>query len=135
MAQNNPALDIRETLIADGVTTSISIGMEPPTPHDVITIYNTSGEAPSPKFLLDFPGLQVRSRSTDYITGYNNLLEVFNLLIGRPAFTLNTTRYTGILAMTNIFELGEDKSARRLFACNFKLFTEAESGTQHRKPI
>jgi len=135
MAQNNPAKDIRATLVTDGVTTPIYISSEPANPDVVITIYNYQGDAPNPKFLLDFPQLQVRSRANDYETAYNNLLEVYDLLIGRPAFTVSTTRYTGILANTNIFEIGRDDNERRILAANFRLFVEPASDGQYRQVI
>lgn len=135
MAQNNPAKDIKTVLVSDGVTTPIYIGSEPASPDEVITLYNLAGDAPSPKFLLDFPGLQVRSRANAYTTAYDNLLEVFNLLLGRAAFTESTTRYTGIIALTNIFEIGTDSNDRRILACNFKLYVEPASVSQHRQSV
>lgn len=137
MPQNNPAKDIRATLVDDdGVTTDIFIASEPSSPDECITLYNTAGgEAPSPKFLLDFPGLQVRSRANSYETAYANLLEVFDLLVGRAAFIKNTTRYTGIIALTNIFEIGQDENERRILAVNLKLFVEPANASQHRSAI
>ena len=133
MAQNNAAKDIREKLIADGVITPIYYSSEPNTPDAVITLYNTGGEAPSPKFLMDSPSLQARSRANDYETAYNNLQEVFDLLLGRPAFTINTTLYVGIWASTGITEIGRDDNERRLLVCNFRLITQPALVSQHRK--
>ena len=136
MAQNNPAKDIRDKLIADGVTTPLFISSEPKTPNAVITLYNTSEyEPPSPRFLLDFSTLQIRSRANNYETAYNNLLEIFNLLVGSPPFTQNTTIYTGIIAMTNIFEIGRDDNDRRILAFNLRMFVEPASDGQHRRSI
>jgi len=135
MSQNNPASDIRTQLIADGVTTPIFTGGEPKSPNEVITIYNTSEEPPSPKFLLDFPGLQVRCRSTSYDAAYAILLGVFDILVGRPPFVVSTTRYTGVMATTNILEIGRDENDRRILVFNLKLITEAQKGTQHRKAL
>lgn len=136
MAQNNPAKDIRDTLVNDdGVTTPIYIGSEPASPDDVITIYNTGGDAPSPKHLLDYPTLQVRSRANTYVDAYDNLLEVFDFLLGRSAFTKNTTVYTGIVATTSIFEVGSDDNERRILAANFKLFVEPAYSSQNRKSL
>lgn len=136
MTQNNPAFDIRDLLInVDSVSTPIYVGQEPASPDTCLTIYNTSFDAPSPKFLLDNAGLQIRSRSASYNTAYSNLLAVFDLLVGRSAFTRNTTRYTGVLAATNIFELGKDSNERTLLAVNLRMFVEPASGSQHRQSI
>lgn len=136
MAQNNPAIDIRAILVDDdSVTTPIYVGKEPASPDECITIYNTGGDQPNPKFLLDMATIQVRSRANSYATAYNNLLEVFELLQGRAAVTKNTTRYTGIMASTSILEIGQDDNERYIHVCNFKLFVEPASNSQHRQTI
>ena len=135
MAQSNAALDIKTTLVADGVYIPIFVGSEPPKPDDVITLYNTVGATPNPKFLLDEPTIQLRIRSGSYNTAYTNLLGVFNLLHGRPAFTVTGTRYVGLIATSNIFEIGKDEKDRTLLAFNMRLIVEPALGTQHRQSI
>lgn len=133
MAQNDPATDIKAVLIADGVSTPIVVSSEPKKPNAVITLYNTPGDPPDPKFLIDYPGLQIRSRATTYTEAYDNILEVYDLLLGRGPFTQSTTRYTGIIADTGIAEIGWDKSNRRILVCNLKLFVEPLFVAQNRK--
>lgn len=136
MAENNPAFDIRDTLINDdSVTTPIYIGQLPVDIDECIVIYNTAGEIPSPKFLLNYPGLQVRSRANTYATAYVNIQEIFELLLGRPSFIKNTTRYTGIWAKTGVFELERDTNERVSLAFNLMLITEPALGTQYRKSL
>ena len=135
MTQTSPAIDLRDLLISDGVTTPIHIGSEPSAPDECITLYNYDGEAPSPKFLLDFPRLQVRARANSYTTAYSNILEVFDLLAGRASFTQNTTRYTGILPASNISDLGKDASGRFILVVSLKMFVEPAKVSQNRVSI
>lgn len=136
MTQLSPAKDIKDLLVNDdGVITPIFISSQPTTPDTVITLYNVSGDPPNAKFLLDFPHLDIRSRSASYETAYANLLQVVNLLLGRSPFVKNTTRYTGIWAKTSIFDLGWDESNRRLLGCNFRLAIEPLFVSQNRKQL
>jgi hypothetical protein len=135
MTQLSPANDIKDLLVADGVTTTMFVSSQPTTPDTVITLYNVAGDPPSAKFLLDSPHLDIRSRSDSSETAYANLLEVFNLLLGRASFVKNTTRYTGIWAKTSIFDLGWDENNLKLLGCNFRLAVEPLFVAQNRKQL
>lgn len=136
MTQTSTAKDIRDYLIAQGVTTDIFINLEPSTPINCITIYTTgSWNEPNPKFLIDYPTIQIRSRATTDETCFNNLLEVFDILHGVTSFTQNTTKYTGIQASTSITNLEIDKNDNRIKFVNFNLITEPEYNIQNRKQL
>jgi hypothetical protein len=130
MATNAPSLDVKAMLVASGVTTAIYVSKEPTfTGTPILTIYDTGGEAPSPKFILDFPSIQIRSKAKTYVVAYANLLQCVDLLNGRTPETKNTTRYTGILATTGIMQIGVDENENPILVVNFKLFTENASST------
>lgn len=137
MAQNSPAEDIRSLLVnTDGITTPIYINFESPSStEDNITLYDLPGEEPNPKFLLDFPRIQARSKASNFVNAYDNLLEVFDKLLGRSAVTINTTRYTGIWAVTNILQLGKNDTDRYLVAVTFRLAVEPAEVSQNRKAL
>ena len=135
MTQNNPAFDVREKLISDGVVTPIFISKEPADPFDCITLHNLSSSAPNPKYLLDNPGLQVRSRATSYYQAYHNAQEVFNYLLGCPSFTQNTTLYTGIWATTGILDIGSDENDRFIVVFTLRLTVEPLKVTQYRTQL
>jgi hypothetical protein len=107
MTQNNASYDLRDYLINDaGVSLTIFVSKEPDTPIECVTLYNYSDSDPDPKFRIDYPSIQVRSRAATYETAYNNALTIFNKLVGIGQFTKNTTKYTGIFAKTSIFDIG-----------------------------
>jgi hypothetical protein len=143
MTQLSPAKDLYDQLIADGITLALFVNSEPDGKNEagafinnyVTTIYDTSLEPPNPKFLLDNVGIQVRSRGTEFQSTYANILSVFNKLAGRPAFTRNTTRYTGIFPQTSIFTIGRDEANRWLLAFNARVILEPEADGQYRQAL
>lgn len=132
MSQNSPSNDLSVVLQDEGVTTDIFVNFMPNTPNNCLVLYDTSYNPSNPKYLLDEPGVQIRSRATTQTTAYNNLLQAFNLLVGKSAFVKNTTRYTGILSQTNLFSLGLDEKNRYLWAVNLRLYVEPEADGQNR---
>ena len=136
MSQNNASYDLRDYLINDaGVSLNIFVSKEPDTPIECITLYNYSDAEPDPKFLMDFPSIQVRSRAMTYESAYNNALTVFNALVGKDAFTKNTTRYTGVFAQTSIFDIGIANNDNFVCGFNLRLIVEPVTDGQHRRSI
>lgn len=142
MTQFSPSRDIMEQLVIDGISTALFVGSEPDGPNqsgqdinECITLYDTSLEPPSPKFLIDNVGIQFRSRGIDYNDTFKNLLAVFNKLAGRPAFTINMTRYTGFFPQTSVFLIGRDESNRWLFAFNARVTLEPQADSQYRQAL
>ena len=137
MARLSTAKDIVDLLLdVDSISTTIVASNEPESPDTVVTIYNTSSsDAPNPKYLIDKPSIQIRSRSKSYATAYSNLQEIFDALLGRGSFTSNTTVYTGIWANTGIFDMGQDDNSRHILAVNMRLTAEPVYDSQHRSAI
>ena len=77
MSQNSPSNDLSVVLNDEGVTTDIYVNFMPNTPNNCLVLYDTSYNPSNPKYLLDEPGVQIRSRATTQTTAYNNLLEAF----------------------------------------------------------
>ena len=134
MTQNNASYDLRDYLINDaGVSLNIFVSKEPDTPIECVTLYNYSDSDPDPKFRIDYPSIQVRSRATTYETAYNNALTIFNKLVGIGQFTKNTTKYTGIFAKTSIFDIGIIENDNFVCGFNLRLIVEPTDGGQHRQ--
>lgn len=135
MTQNSLGFDIRAYLISQGVTEAIFIGKEPVTPDLCVTLYQGSFNSPNPKFLLNEPSLQVRVRSNSYETGYQLIQDIYNTLLGALPFTLNTTRYSGILGISDILDIGRDENERFLFVWNARFYVEPLKTTQNRTQL
>lgn len=117
-----PADDLRNYLISNGITTSIFVGHEPDEPDSCITVYDTGGEAPDPKFALDMPTIQVRVRHNHYMSAYWATRQIKDILLGCGQFSGNDSNlYVGITAGTDIIVLERDNQNRTICVMNFNV--------------
>lgn len=136
---NAPSRDMKDLLVAASVGVfgvnpdadgwSIFIGNEPDEPDNTITIYDTPGEAPHPKFRLDYPRFQVRVRCRTYDAGWLKIEEVKSALLGLPSQTINGTIYEGIWAVTESAFLLRDGRNRSVFTSTWRIIREPTTGT------
>jgi len=140
---NPPSEDIKDILVGAGIGTfagtsgwGIYISREPETPDTVVTIYDTGGDPPSPKFLLDFPTVQVRIRGArqDYKNAFVKAQSVKDALLGVGQTTVNGTLYVGITQIGDINFIAYDDSERPIFTTNWQIIREPTTGT-HRTTI
>lgn len=128
--------DTRQILIDNGISSSlIFLGQEPDTPNTVITIYDTGGDAPNPKWLLDFPTIQIRSRSKQYQTAYSNLINCRDIILGIDKLVVSTTTYVGFQQSTGVLGLGKDEKDRYMLSINFNVTREPASGNNRQSNI
>lgn len=133
------AVGISDVLVAAGVGTfgatvgwGIFIHQEPPSPPDTaITIYETGGTDPNPKWLLDFPSVQVRVRGAKggYVAAKAKATDVLNALLGLPSQTINSDVWVAVNQVGGINSLGQDDKDRPLFSLNYGLIIEPATGT------
>jgi hypothetical protein len=141
---NAPSIDMKNYLVTNGVGTfgqnptasgwSIFIGKEPDRPDNTVTLYDTPGDAPNPKWLLDFPRFQIRVRNNKYELAYNKAEEVKSWLLGLPSQDLGGIRYVGIYVVIDTHFLQTDESARSIFVSTWRIIREPAAG-QHRRPL
>ena len=134
----DPAEGIKDLLVAAGVgvfaaTTgwSIQVGKEPTKPDTVVTVYNTGGLAPNPKWLLDDPTVQVsiRGAKNGRVASRAKAQEVKDALLGLPSQDLNGDRWVSVTGIGDITDIGFDESNRPMHTVNFKLIIEPATGT------
>lgn len=141
----SPAEDAKDLLVAGGVgifnaTTgwSIRINKEEPSPDTHITIYDSGGLTPNPRWLLDYPSLQVRVRgnASDPQGARNKAKEIKDALLGLESQTVNGNRWVSVLGIGDIQHLGFDEKGRILYTVNFSLILEpAQTGNENRIPL
>lgn len=136
MASASIAYDVAQILdgaglgsFASGTGWAINVGSEPTSPDTAITVYDTGGTEPNPKFLLDYPTFRIRVRANrkDYLAGYNKIAEIKDALLGLPSQDFNGTRYVGIWATSDILHLGESED-RPIFTITWRSIREPASG-------
>lgn len=125
---SSPAEDIRQKLIDLGVTVDIFVNSEPKEPNTAITIYDTTGGIPNPKWLLDNPEIQIRSRSKSQSTAYSNLRDIRDRLLGISQFIEGSKTYIGIWSKDDISYLMQDDSNRSILVTNMRIVTEPDGG-------
>lgn len=103
----------------------ISIGKEPATPSNVISIYETPGYPPQLTFnkseKYEYPSVQIRLRSDFYQNGYEQALRIREILHGRAHETWNGTYYSVIYCVNGPLLFDYDKNQRPRFILNFNV--------------
>ncbi len=132
------SVDIKDILVAAGIGAfgsssgwSIAIGKEPVSPDTVITIYDTPGDAPNPKWRLDYPQVQIRVRGSKrgYTAAHDKMEAIKNALLGRDPETVNSSYYAAFWMVTDTYALPADELERPLFVTNWRFAKQPASGT------
>ncbi len=140
----SPAKGAMDLLVGVGVGVdgdagwAIKVGRAPTSPDTLISIYDTPGEAPNPKWLLSFPHFQVQVRGAidDYAGAYQKAKDVQDVLLGMKSQAVNGDQWDGIVGVGDIAFLKFDENNRPLFAVNFKVFLEpATNALTQRQPL
>jgi len=133
MAEYPPSVGAKSLLAAHVAISGwqIEVGAMPDKPDNVITIYDTGGQAPNPKWLLDFPTLQVMVRGAvgTYLATFIEAKAVKDILLGTPSQNLNSDRWVSITQNGDLGFLGRDEDERPLFSVNFALIIEPQTVT------
>ena len=124
-----PAEDIKDMLEDEsslGLTfaTDLFVGREPPEPDDSVTIFDTPGFPPALNLNdqgYEYPSVQIRVRSNDYLTGWNLIHAIQVVLHGKAGETWNATLYTVIYCSSGPALLDWDENNRPRFIINFNL--------------
>ena len=127
---NVPSKDIKDMLEAETslgltFTTDLFVGKEPALPNNIITIFDTPGGSADlyadRTIRWERPAIQIRSRNTSYVAGWDILDDIRNVLQGRANETWNGTFYGLITAAGDIFLLDWDENNRARFVLNFNI--------------
>lgn len=137
MANVNPLEHLADLLVAASVGAraaqsgwGIFAGKAPLTPDTVITLYNTGGLVPNPKWLLDYPSIQaiIRGAKSGGAATYDKAREVRDTLLGCDSQTINGERLVAINMVGDIATLGFDDNNREMYSVNFSLIVEPAAG-------
>jgi hypothetical protein len=106
-------------------------------PNTVITIYDTGGSAPNPKWTLDFPSLQVRVRGAKggYVAAYEKINRIKDELLGLTPQVIAGDSWRSVTVQGDIISLGYDNEERPLLVLNVELIVETGIGDGNRTVI
>lgn len=140
---SDPSDGVKDLLVAAGVGIfsaitgwGIYISKEPTTPDTVITIYDTGGRPSNPKWLLDYPNVQVRVRGSKggYQAAYIKMKAVKDALLGLPSQTVGGDQWVAVNEIGGIILLHYDENDRPILVSNYELIIEPAAGT-HRTAL
>ena len=146
MANQSPAVGVKERLLAapaiglnGGLTAwGIFIGTMPPKPDACIAIFDTPGANSSPKWLLDFPQVQilVRGNENGYPQAYQKLIDCRDRILGMDPMVIAGDRWDGVTQVGSAAFLQYDENNRPIFTSNYRIILEpAASASSHREPL
>lgn len=145
MARVSPAAHMKDLLVTAGYTFggagnwAVYVSKQPDTPNQCITIYNSGGLEPNPRWLLDFPSVQVRVRGGigDGENAWIKAKEVRDRLLGKQSYTAsNGDRIVHINGIGDIALTGYDDQHRPEYVFNLRLITEPTAQTgDNRDPL
>ena len=119
-------------LLATHVGTSgwqTEIGAMPANPDKIIMITDTGGRTPNPKWLLDYPTVQVMIRGivSGYLVTAREGKAVKDLILGIDAFTTSEgDRWVSATMNGDLGFIGRDEEMRPMFSVNFALIIEPQ---------
>ena len=108
------------------VGTDIFLGLLPDQPDNCTALFEYAGSPPDLHWNGEYPGLQVRVRSTSYSGGRAKIGEIVDLLHGLHEQELSGTRYLLIKARGSPEVLKRDGSNRIEFLVNFEIIKERD---------
>lgn len=114
-SESNLNLTFAETLF---------VGKEPTKPNDCVTIFDTEGFPPQQNLTdkgYEYPSINIRVRSIDYVIGWNMADAIKNILHGRGQENIEGTLYSAISCASGPFFLDWDENSRARFVINFNV--------------
>lgn len=119
--------DIATFLEAEGIGTigtDLFTGDIPEEPDNCVALFEYSGQPPDVVVDIDYPGLQVRVRNTNYSAARAKIQDIFELLHTFTNTALSGAQYISIYAVQSPHPLGRDKKNRIDFVQNFMITKE-----------
>lgn len=105
------------------------VGGLKPSPDAQVSVQDTPGQTPNPKWLVDFPTIQVliRGAPDGYDAAWEKGLAIKNKLLGTDPIDLTASRWDGVTGLGDLMFLKNDENSRPLLAVNFRIIREPVS--------
>ena len=101
-------------------------GIMPETPDRAITVTDTGGTEPNPKWLLDFPAAQIMVRGNvgDYVAVFTEANTIKNILLGLDSQDVGGDRWVSVLVGSDVTFIGFDDNQRPRWVLNLRFIIE-----------
>lgn len=137
-----PSEGIKDILVDAGLGTfgsgawPIYISKLPAEPDNAIAIYDTGGQAPDPKWLLDYPNVVIMVRAKTYPDASAKMRHIRSKLLGLASQDINSDRWVSLSQQGDIVDAGHDEKDRNLLTATFRLIIEpAGDAYTNREPL
>ncbi len=117
---------------------TIRVGKLDAEPNRMIVLYDTGGQNPNPRWLLDFKTFQalIRGDKDGYSAAYAKALEVQDALLGLEPQDVGPNHWSGVTGAGDIAFLRYDDKSRPLFSVNFRVLLERPTNAlTHRESL
>lgn len=142
----SPAESAAALLVTAGVVVTtptpgsylVRVGLLTEDSDALVSVYDSGGQNPSPKFLLEFPRIMccVRGAARDYSGAYAKVRAVKDVLLGLDPQVISGDRWSGVTGVGDITFLKYDDRDRPLFTVNFRIILEpGVSALTHRESL
>ncbi len=131
------AIGAKDLLVAAGVGAfnassgwSIHISKLPSKPDTAVSVVRTGGPPGNPRWLLDFPTVQVmvRGAANGYQAAESKVQAVKDTLLGLPSQDIGGDRWVAVNMLGDPVFLGYDENNRPKWSLNFPLIIEPATG-------
>lgn len=115
---------------------AVSIMMDKPDAQ--ICSFDVAGQAPNPKWLLDYPCIQVivRGKPRGYQEAFRKARDVYDVLLGLDPRTINGDRWDAITVLSPPALIGYDSIQRPSISTNYRVILEpAATSLTTREPL
>lgn len=116
----------------------LCIGKMTDSPHQQVCLYDSPGQSPDPKWLLDYPFVQVivRGAPQGYQAAASKMREVYDVLLGIDSVDVGSDRIDGITMIGSPAFLNYDVNDRPQWSANFRMIVEpGASSLTNRTPL
>ncbi len=133
MANNTP-----NTVIAGSTGWTPKVGKLVSSPDKVAVFYDTGGQNPNPRWLVDYVMVQciVRALPNDYGAGWTKIREIRDYWLGFESADLAGERWVSVSCQGDIGFINYDDKERPTFSVNFRIIIEpATNALTPREPL
>lgn len=105
----------------------LKVGKKVADPDKTVTMYDTGGQTPNPKWAVDFPTIQalVTGAPNGYGDAWTKAREVRDALLGKESFNVTGgDRWVSITCPGDVGFIGYDDKQRPMLSVNFRIIIE-----------
>lgn len=117
---------VPSTVVGGTTGWALKVGKLVSSPDKVVVFYDTGGQNPNPRWLVDFSHVMVQARGAinDYGSTYTKIRDVRDSLLGIDSQDVGSDRLVSITCLGDITFLKYDDTERPIFSLNFRVIIE-----------